>query len=162
MSHERNLLFLCDQMFARLGKWLRAAGYDTKIVENALKDEQVLLLAIEEKRLLLTRDKHFLKIKAAEGKILYFPENHLANCIQRLNIQLHLNWLFNPFSRCLLCNTLLENPSEHSLENLHLDIRQQHKVFWYCPKCKKIYWQGSHTSHMLEQLQIWQKSGKNL
>ena len=50
-------------MLAGLGKWLRAAGYDTKIITEPAEDQEIFQEAIAEKRLLLTRDSHFLQMQ---------------------------------------------------------------------------------------------------
>ena len=34
--------FLCDEMLAEVGRWLRIAGYDTEIVEKSIVDGEIL------------------------------------------------------------------------------------------------------------------------
>lgn len=150
--------FLCDHMLCKVGKWLRAAGHDTKIVESGMKDRQILILALEENRLLLTRDRHFLEMKEAHEILIFLSANSTEACIQELNEKIKMDWLYSPFSRCLLCNTLLEEPDEYNiLEKVPLEVRQQAQPFWYCSQCEKVYWEGSHTEHMLNQLHKWQE-----
>ena len=62
--------FLCDQMLARLGRWLRAAGYDTLIIEKSLDDKEIFKQAKEEKRLLITRDKQILDLDPSGELVL--------------------------------------------------------------------------------------------
>lgn len=131
--------FLCDHMLAKLGRWLRAAGYDAELARGTAEDKEILARAVQEKRLLLTRDRHFLEMEEAKGHVIYLHANALDEIVGALNAQLHLNWLYKPFSRCLLCNALLRKSTR----------------FWYCDHCKKTYWMGSHTEHMLEQLRRW-------
>ena len=54
--------FLCDQMLARLGKWLRAAGYDARIIDEPLRDRQVLEIALAENRLLADQERTPLRL----------------------------------------------------------------------------------------------------
>ena len=61
--------FLCDEMLAGLGRWLRAAGYDTEIAETQMEDSKILDRAMREKRFLLTRDRHFQEM-ATDGKTI--------------------------------------------------------------------------------------------
>lgn len=124
-------------MLARLGKWLRAAGYDTVIITKPLDDKEILKIATLENRRLLTCDRDFLKIKSSLIQVLKC--NSLDLCAKALNI----NWLYKPFSRCMLCNTALKTKEEG---------------LWYCEQCQKTYWLGSHTQHMLNQFNQWQKS----
>ena len=49
--------FLCDQMLERLGRYLRAAGYDTAIVEPGTSDDVTVRQTEEQDRILLTCDR---------------------------------------------------------------------------------------------------------
>lgn len=40
-----NMKFLCDHMLSRLGKWLRAAGYDTEIIVSSISDHEIKMPA---------------------------------------------------------------------------------------------------------------------
>lgn len=148
--------FLCDHMLIRLGKWLRAAGHDTLIICQSISDREVLSIAIATGRLLVTRDRHFLNMKAANHHLLYLKSNALDDCMHELNQKMDIDWLLAPFTRCLICNTLLEHPSIEYVEKAPPAIRQQKKQFWYCPFCHQLFWEGSHTQRMRRQLEIWQ------
>jgi uncharacterized protein len=159
---ELLMKFLCDEMLGGLGKWLRIAGYDTKIIKTNMSDQEILETALKENRTLLTRDKHFLEMKVAGKKMIYLTSNSLEDCIRELNASLELDWLYLPFSRCLICNSLLVEPdSKIILQHAPVNIRSMAKKFWYCKECKKVYWEGSHTERMLKQLQFWQSMKKN-
>lgn len=149
--------FICDQMLAGLGKWLRVAGYDTLIVDESIEDKEILSCALRENRLLLTRDRHFQEMQAPPKTVIFFKSNSLIECIRELNHELKINWLYAPFSRCLICNSALIEPSkEDILEQVPADIRARSEQFWFCPQCQKVYWEGSHTQKMQKQLQDWQ------
>jgi uncharacterized protein with PIN domain len=47
--------FLCDEMLHGLGRWLRAAGYDTVIAAGGLSDRALPTCCAEEDRVLLTK-----------------------------------------------------------------------------------------------------------
>ncbi len=160
---EDKMKFICDHMLIRVGKWLRAAGYDTKIVTTSISDQEVLNLALSENRLLMTRDRHFSKIKAALPLLIYLKSNELTSLIHEINQQIDLNWLYAPFSRCLNCNTLLEHPTNSLLvEQIPSHLSKQITIFWYCPSCQQFYWEGSHTRRMRIQLERWQKEARLL
>jgi uncharacterized protein with PIN domain len=40
----------CDEMLTRLGRWLRAAGYDTAIAESGLADTGIIAQCAAEGR----------------------------------------------------------------------------------------------------------------
>lgn len=148
--------FLCDQMLAGLGKWLRTAGYDTEIVETPIEDRKILERALREGRLLLTRDHHFCEMPAGEKTVIFLEGNSIEECVLELNHLLKIDWLHAPFSRCLQCNSLLaEADAQVILEQVPADVRSFSDKFWYCPQCQKAYWKGSHTERMLKQLEAW-------
>jgi len=147
--------FLCDQMLVRLGRWLRAAGYDTEIVETSCSDKEIFQKAQCEGRLLITRDRHFLEFNDAAEVVVWLKANRLKECIQELNAQLKINWTKAPFSRCLVCNEKLSDAKPDDVKQAPLSVQQRCQRFWVCPQCKKVYWEGSHTKRMLKTLQSW-------
>lgn len=149
--------FLCDHMLIRLGKWLRAAGYDTLIANQYLSDHAILSIAKVEKRLIITRDRHFIKMKETASLLIYLKTNNFKDNIKEFNEIIKINWLFAPFSRCLLCNTPLElTQSVDLLAAAPPGVKEKTANFWYCQTCRHLYWEGSHTEHMLLELQHWQ------
>jgi len=150
--------FLCDQMSSDLGHWLRIAGYDTEIVTVSMQDEKVFEKAVNEKRLLLTRDKYFKKLDPDGKSIVYLKSDSIDDCAQQLKKEAGVDWLFCPFSRCLKCNSLLKitTPSRENKE-----IPAGITDFWICPTCNHLFWLGSHTQRMKSRLIDWQTKGKN-
>lgn len=150
-------IFLCDQMLIGLGKWLRAAGYDTVFIEKSEKDRDILNLAVREGRILLTRDKHFTRMEAPQGVIVYLLANSIEACVKELSYKVKIDWFLRPFSRCLFCNTLLLDKFDKGfLRQVPERVMRECNKFTYCPQCHKIYWEGSHTKNMLKQLKVWQ------
>lgn len=145
--------FLCDVMLARVARWLRAAGYDTELAGASLDDDELLRLALRDERLLITRDKHFLAMKEGKEVVIFLASNSVSACLEELNQKLKLNWLYRPFSRCLLCNTVVVPAETQAVEEqVPADTRQAQVDFWYCSRCKKVYWEGSHTKRMRQRL----------
>ena len=150
--------FLCDRMLASLGRWLRIAGYDTLIVDSDIEDSQILDTALKEKRRLLTRDRHFSE-SSPKDSVLFLKGNSIEEWVKELNAALPMNWLHSPFSRCLLCNGALSVPDETLIQEMAPEaVRSQTKEFWACEQCHKLYWEGSHTKQMRQQLELWQES----
>jgi uncharacterized protein with PIN domain len=141
-------------MLGSVGKWLRAAGYDTKIIRARQEDEEIFAQAIHENRFLLTRDKKM----RLDAHVIILSANSIRECIQELNCRLSINWLLHPFSRCLMCNSLLITPDNPSLmQDVPPNIRAAQAKLWYCTECRKTYWEGSHTQRMFKKLQEWQE-----
>ena len=144
--------FLCDEMLQGLGRWLRAAGYDTLIANPGDKDKYLVQTAIDSQRYLLTRDKKMSEIKHADSVVILLQSNSIPTCIQELTERLNINWLFAPFSRCLLCNNPLEKANERARKRAPESIKAQQSVFYYCVKCDKLYWEGGHVRRMKNKL----------
>lgn len=148
--------FICDQMLSRIGKWLRAAGHDTAIVTESISDREILERAISEERLLITRDRHFLSMKRGAPLLHYLKSNDFDSCMDELNRQIRIDWLFAPFSRCMICNHLLDKVTDEELLNhIPSKIRHQKNEFWHCSACRQYFWEGTHTQNMRRQLNRW-------
>lgn len=155
MDSEK-IKFLCDQMLAKFGKWLRAAGYDTSIIETPMADRLILKQAISEQRLLITRDKEFLHFKESAQTVIWLKGSSVEECANELSQKISINWLYKPQTRCLLCNTPLIEAPLSVRELIPKDIQEMQKSALFCPKCAKVYWEGSHSIKILHQLQLWQ------
>lgn len=143
-------------MLHKMGKWLRAAGYDTLVAMEFEEDASILKRAKDEGRYLITRDRHFLHYKENKDIVIYLESNSLEECIQEISSQIKIDWLKAPFSRCLICNTALVEEKDYT-KDIPEDVLASHKIFWRCPTCKKIFWEGSHTDQMLKRLNQWKK-----
>lgn len=145
--------FLCDQMCGHLGRWLRAAGYDTEIIDQPLDDERIYHKAILENRRLLTKDRLFKKIDSNGKVVIYLNGKSIDEWAMQLKDELGINWQYAPFSRCLQCNTLLIKTQDSS--TVPEEVRKYTNEFWFCEHCHKIFWRGSHTDRMQEKLKTW-------
>ena len=151
--------FLCDHMLMGLGRWLRIAGYDTLIISTSIGDPEIYIMAQADKRLILTRDHHFIEMPGSDDIVCHLTSNTLADCIQELTFKLGINWLHNPFSRCLVCNTLFVKDFDPALlKDVPADVLQNKDHISYCEVCQKLYWQGSHTERMRQKLVQWMQS----
>lgn len=145
-------------MLSRFGRWLRAAGYDTVIIETPLQDSEILQQAVEENRLLITRDRHIQDLDPNQEHVLWLQSNSTEECVRELSQHLVINWLLKPFSRCLLCNSLLVETNKPDVQQVPEGIQEHFQHFWSCPECRKVYWEGSHTKRMRKQLEYWQQA----
>ncbi|MGD8484818.1 MAG: DUF5615 family PIN-like protein [Thioalkalispiraceae bacterium] len=147
--------FLCDEMLQRLGNWLRAAGYDTVIEVDGRSDYEILRQAIDEGRYLVTRDRKLMEHRRAKGAVILLPEDTLEACVKSLSEQLPVDWQFNPFMRCTVCNTELQPATQQQIASLPGTLNDRIKHAFYCPVCEQVYWEGSHVKRMRRQLQKW-------
>lgn len=148
---------LCDEMLLRLGKWLRAAGYDTAIAGRGDPDEIVVELALREERLLLTCDKRLvarLETVAVERRPawLLLPSSRARDAVPLLEEQLGLDMRFAPWSRCLKCNVLLEDVARVDVSAAWIAVAPADKDLFRCPACRHVFWEGSHVRRLDERL----------
>lgn len=144
--------FLCDEMLHGLGRWLRAAGYDTAIAEPGTADRMLIEVALNDKRTLITRDRKMNEIRYADRVVLLLLNNELDDCAVELTHKLNLDWQFKPFSRCILCNTLLQSAGNDQRKHAPDDVPKEDDELLYCPQCDKAFWHGSHTDRMSRKL----------
>lgn len=142
--------FLADVNVGRLAKWLRALGYDVQKAPHT-GDHTLLALAEQEKRVLLTRDQRLTTAPAVRHgrvRLLLVHSQHLAGQLEEV-----LAWPGlgqpNPFSRCILCNTLLVPASPEAVAT-HAPpyVLRTQQAFRQCPTCLRLYWRGSHWLRM--------------
>lgn len=139
--------FFADVNVARLARWLRAAGFDTAW-EDAIADAALVRRATLENRFVLTLDKRLPKEWRADHILLLQSEKTDAQFAEVVNrLQLKSPRAF--FSRCLACNSVLRAATvEEIAEGAPPKIRESAPTFRFCTRCRKIYWEGSHTARM--------------
>ena len=149
--------FLCDEMLQRFGRWLRTAGYDTKIVNDGRDDYEILKLARKEDRVLLTCDRALTEYRDADKVVVLLETGSLDELAKQLSQKCQINWQFQPFTRCMTCNTVLTEADEQQRETIPPDIQQNshNREVYYCPTCNKVYWNGGHVKRMREHLEKW-------
>jgi uncharacterized protein len=148
---------LCDEMLHGLGRWLRAAGYDTAIVAGGGDDRALIEAARAEDRLLLTCDRALGARRELEGRVVVLPPAGLDAAAGGLRAALGLDWMHAPFTRCLIDNTQLAAASPPELARLPEPARQGPGPFRVCPTCARLYWPGSHVRRMAARLARWQE-----
>jgi hypothetical protein len=147
------LRFLCDEMLAGLGRWLRIAGYDTVIAARGCRDRDLVEQAHAEQRILLTRDRRLVEIRRAHDRTIVLQSDGIDACARELARRLALDWTFDPLSRCTLCNTRLERADHRLLDTLALRIRALGAAVHVCPRCGHLYWEGSHVRRIRRRLE---------
>ncbi|WJW76215.1 Mut7-C RNAse domain-containing protein [Thiohalobacter sp. IOR34] len=145
--------FLCDEMLKGLARWLRAAGYDAELATDGEGDRALLERARREGRLLLTRDRKLLEFRDAGRDVLLLECNGLAECAHELVARLGLDWQHRPFTRCLVCNVPVEPAGPEDADRVPADVREG--PLYRCPRCGRLYWEGSHVRRMRTRLADW-------
>lgn len=145
------LRFLADLNVLKLARLLRMLGVDTAQA-HSVKIRMVAERARLEKRIILTRNKELLKLKAVvHGQLMRSeePEQQLREVLERYGC-LSAESL-SLFSRCLDCNgNLVRVSREDVLHLLEPLTRKYYNEFSRCAECEKVYWKGTHYERMLK------------
>lgn len=144
--------FAVDAMLGRLARWLRVLGYDTWY-DAAVADRVLVELAAIEDRVLLTRDRHLLR-ELRPASALELREDDPLRQLQAVVGALRLPPPAALFTRCMLCNTLLEELEvEEALPPLPAGHEGIPGPVRRCPTCGRLYWDGSHVRRMRSALE---------
>jgi uncharacterized protein with PIN domain len=128
--------FIIDTMLGNLVTWLRLLGFDTVYI-NSRDDEEIILRALNEARVLVTRDKELAARSAKKGvvTVLLDPADtttSLKTVAKMLGVRVGFD---ESRTRCPVCNEQLVKTS-------------QNPVRWRCPSCGKQYWKGRHWNNI--------------
>ena len=146
----RELRFVVDENVAGLAPLLRGLGFDAAY-ERTWDDAHIAALARDEGRVVLSRDRALLKRADVQwGRLV--RANHPEEQLLEVSNFFYSPSKMRPFTRCLRCNVELR-PVEKSmvLHRLEPKTRKHYDEFSVCTYCGRVYWQGSHQSHMLSR-----------
>lgn len=127
----QNQKFIVDAMLGKLATWLRILGYDTYYDKN-IEDWKIIKIAIEEKRIILTRDRGLcIKAKKKGLECFLVPiEYDITDLLATLAIKYKIDLNVDiEASRCSECNGILIKIADNK---------------WKCSHCGKEYWKGFH------------------
>jgi uncharacterized protein with PIN domain len=135
--------FATDATLGKLGRHLRAAGFDT-VCQHESRNS-VFFNTIEADRIILTRSCTLL-IRFNHHPLVFIRDNdpfqQMLQVMQELDIR---QSDMKPFSRCLICNLETTPVDKQTLGGkVPAYIWQHHQTFRVCRGCKRIYWAGSH------------------
>jgi len=150
-SVSREYRFIADAMLGRLARWLRFLGFDTLYFSH-ISDNKLVKIALEQERLILTRDTRLVQRKVIRDYVLIHANDPLKQLYEVINgLQLRD---FSHFSRCVACNGLLAKIPDKSAvkDSVPEYVFLNKQVFFQCSECSKLYWEGSHPKRFREKL----------
>jgi len=145
--------FAVDAMLARLARWLRVLGWDTTF-QPELADPDLVLLANEQRRIVLTRDRQLLRELRPHRSHEVRSDDPLEQ-LRDVVLSLQLAPPQELFTRCTVCNSPLSEPLSPEQREVLLppDVRELPGPARQCPGCGRIYWPGSHARRMRAALE---------
>lgn len=140
--------FIADCHLGKLAKYMRLMGVDTLYFPH-IEDDELVIMANDEDRIILTRDRYLSQRKNAP--VFFLEPTDTKVQLKTLIEHYKLKENSAPFSRCIVCNTPLQViEKEKVIESLPKKVKKYFNYFEYCPNCDRIYWQGDHYRHMME------------
>jgi uncharacterized protein with PIN domain len=150
------LKFIVDHNVGKMAKWLRMAGFDALLFTGA-DDAALVAAALNEKRILLTRDRRIMKrrvIVSGHIKSVLIDSDHFTVQVRQVISTLKLDKsCIRPFTICLVCNRRLEGRTKETVKDRvppYVFLTQDH--FSECPACHRLYWKGTHWQLMSREM----------
>lgn len=138
--------FVCDAMLGKLARYLRILGLDADHTGGAGLPEH-FNNDVGPPYFLTRRTKGIHYDRAIIIKSEKTPD-------QIREIREIIRPYINPqdiMNRCIECNVGLVDVKKIDVEQLVPEfIFHRYRVFRMCPRCRKIYWEGSHAEGMAE------------
>jgi uncharacterized protein len=145
--------FLADSSLGRLSKWLRILGYDT-VYWRGEADRPFLRIAEREGRAVLTRRRDVLS-RQHPGIVLFVEndrvEDQIGEVLEKLGLPPDPDKLF---TLCLRCNEPLKEAKPEDVRSLVPEyVFRTQREFRVCPKCRGVYWPGTHRERAMKTLE---------
>jgi len=154
IAADAELRFSADAMLGKLARWLRLLGFDCAY-ETDIVDAELVRRAIEQDRVILTRDRALPDEWRVSDICVIGAERtfeQLAEVLRRFD----LSDAVRLFTRCSECNRRLIVTAAADLRGrAPARILATQDPLQSCPGCGRVYWSGSHTrriERVVEQL----------
>lgn len=146
--------FSADSMLARLARWLRLLGFDCAY-DGGINDAELVRRAVEEKRVVLTRDRKLknewwvpnIYVVEAEGL-----RDQLREVVRRFDLARSIAVL----SRCNECDQPIRPVAAAEIrDRVPPHVLELHHDFSTCPRCGRVFWEGTHAArirHVVDDL----------
>lgn len=144
--------FLLTKELGRLAKWLRILGFDAEYFkrDNA---GSLIIEALRDQRIILTRNHRLPKFRGVN--IILIKAQTIREQVREVLKVLKIHPVSSMmFTRCIICNEgLAAIEKEKVKDKVPEYVFKTQGNFLVCPKCKRIYWQGTHWGNVEEMLE---------
>jgi hypothetical protein len=142
--------FAADVMLGRLARWLRLLGCDTAYGPH-LAGRALLRAARTEHRVVLTRRQALHR--SLDVPHLLVESDHFREQLVQVIRAFDLDVRSQLLTRCPECNQPLVAETVDSVRaRIPPYVAQTQTEFRSCPRCKRIFWPGTHHEHIRAEL----------
>jgi uncharacterized protein with PIN domain len=150
----RKSTFVVDVHLGRLARMLRLLGFDT-LYRNDYDDPEIVRIATEQNRIILTRDRNLLKAGVV-SRGYWVRSDDVDNQLMEILRRFDLYSQIRPFKRCLRCNgPIEEKPKTEVFHLLEPKTKLYYGRFYQCRACEQVYWKGTHFDKLKEKIERW-------
>ena len=143
--------FATDATLGRLGRHLRAAGFDTLCRHQSRQTD--FFETLDADRIVLTRTRAIQR-RFRDRSVVFIHDNDPWRQLRQVVRELGIGQRdAKPFSRCLACNRVISPVDKEAVKTrVPAYVWQRHRTFHGCAQCQRIYWAGSHHDRMGKRL----------
>jgi hypothetical protein len=118
-----------------------------------MDDAKLMEITKKENRILITRDRNLIQSARRENlKTIEIKKTDINEQISTVLGDIKIDKT-KVLSRCILCNTEVEEIKKEDIKTkVPKRVFDNNEKFWFCKKCNKIYWKGSHYEKMFEKI----------
>ncbi len=133
-------------MLGKLATWLRLTGYDT-FYSTKIHDDDMLRIALEQKRVLLTSDAILARRAKEAGVEVMLVRGSVDEEVASVFLQFGIKPEADPAkSRCTKCNGELVHIDKNEKEQIEDLVPERtynyYEEFWFCRYCKSVFFRG--------------------
>jgi uncharacterized protein with PIN domain len=146
-SQPKEQRFVADAMLGLLARWLRLLGFDCAYAPE-ITDEEIVRLALSDRRTLLTRDRS-LPEEWWIADVYLVREEEVEKQLAEVILHFDLSSRIRVLTRCSECNRELGRVTRaQASRRVPPRVLELHDVFSECPDCGRVYWEGSHAERI--------------
>ena len=130
---------------------MRILGYDTSYFDSD-RISSLIIAGLREGRIILTKNSRLSRHMGVRTVYIEddFVKGQLRQVINELNLKPDEE---DMFTRCVICNILLEGAKKQTVRGkVPTYVFQTQQEFVRCPICGRIYWQGTHWGNVQKYL----------
>lgn len=148
-SPIKMLKVILTRELGRLSKWLRIVGFDAEYYDSD-NVSTLIIRALREDRTVITRRKSIGNLKV----ITVNQDDVRAQLREILAAFSYQPRETDLFRRCVVCNQELIQVEKAAIQDKVPEyVYATQSTFFRCPKCRRLYWKGSHWEHVQAFLQ---------